>query len=146
MPLEQPYSLEILNKILAIVEHNHAKNKDIEAGRFIQVLQVYRLHLQRAQQGIIANLDQLPASKHGIRTAERILESLAVEEAEALEYWYLGCEPANNIHRFANTLWSIIMDLTAEIHEAELQHPALKKQFDDERASYRAMKDAADAC
>jgi hypothetical protein len=93
---------------------------------------------------IPATLDQLGTLKHGIRTAERILESLAVEEAEAIESWYLGCVPQNNIHRFANTLWVIIMALTAEVQENERLYPELKDSFDRDRSEYRAMKDAAE--
>lgn len=144
MPLEQPYSLAILNSFLGVVERDHAENPDINGGRFIQVLKIYRQHLQRAAKGIAATVDQLGALKHGIRTAERILESLAVEDAEDLDGWYLGCDPANNIQRFANVLWTIIMGLTAEIVETERQYPALKELFDNERANYRKMKEAAD--
>jgi hypothetical protein len=145
MPLDkQPYSLELLDKVLGITERAYAENKDISGCRFIQVLKIYRWHLIRAKKGIPANLDELGTLKYGVRTAERILESLAVEEAEDLEGWYLGCNPANNIHRFANTLWAIIMGLTAEIQENERLYPELKDTFDRERASYRAAKDAAD--
>jgi hypothetical protein len=145
MPLDkQPYSLELLDKVLGITERAHAENKDISGGRFIQVLKIYRWHLQRVERGIPATLDQLGTLKHGIRTAEIILESLAVEEAEAIEGWYLGCAPQNNIHRFANTLWAIIMALTAEIQENERLYPALKPMFDRERSEYRRMKDEAE--
>jgi hypothetical protein len=145
MPTEtQPYSLTILNSFLGVVEQNYVEEPDINGGRFIQVLKIYRWHLQRAARGIAATVDQLGTLKHGVRTAERILESLAVEDAEDLEGWYLGCNPANNIQRFANVLWSIIMALTAEIVETERQYPALKELFDNERAEYRRMKEAAD--
>jgi hypothetical protein len=145
MPLDlQPYSRELLDKVLGITERAYAENKDISGGRFIQVLKIYRWHLLRAERNIPAKLDELPTLKHGIRTAERILESLAVEEAEDFEGWHLGCNPANNIHRFANTLWAIIMALTAEVQENERLYSALKEEFDRERASYRKTKDAAD--
>jgi hypothetical protein len=137
-------SLELLDKVLGITEHAYAKNKDISGGRFIQVLKIYRWHLLRAERCIPATLDQLGTLKHGIRTAERILESLAVEAADDLEGWYLGCSPANNIHRFANTLWAIIMALTAEVQENERLYPELKDAFDRERANYRKMKDEAE--
>lgn len=144
MPLDkQPYSLAILNSFLGVIERDHAEEPDIDGGRFIQVLKIYRWHLQRTAKGIAATVDQLGTLKHGVRTAERILESLAVEDAEDLDGWYLGCNPANNIQRFANVLWSIIMALTAEIVETERQHPALKAEFDRERAAYRRMKEAA---
>jgi hypothetical protein len=145
MPLDiQPYSLELLDKVLGITERAYASNKDISGGRFIQVLKIYRWHLIRAKKGIPATLDQLGTLKHGIRTAERILESLAIEEAEAIEGWYLGCVPQNNIHRFVNTLWAIIMALTAEVQENERLYPDLKEVFDRERAEYRRMKSEAE--
>lgn len=144
MPLDtQPYSLAILNSFLGVVERDHAEEPDIDGGRFIQILKIYRWHLQRAAKGIAATRQQLGTLKHGVRAAERILESLAVEDAEDLEGWYLGCNPANNIQRFANVLWSIIMALTAEIVETERQYPERAEEFDRERAAYRKMKEAA---
>lgn len=145
MPTEtQPYSLAILNSFLGIVEQNYAAEPDINGGRFIQTLKIYRWHLQRKELGQPAKLEQLGTLKHGIRTAERILESLAVQEAEDLDGWYLGCNPANNIQRFANVLWTIVIALTSEIVATERLYPALKEDFDREREQYRQMKEAAD--
>ena len=141
-------NLNICTAYLAWVRELYPNEED-GADRLITVLRIYRWQLRRyVKQAIPAplTLDQIQMYKTGIRISECLLEDINENEPEAMHGWYWGSHEQNQAQRLANILCDLIMEFTKEITEAELQHPALKKQFDDERAEYRAMKDAADQC
>jgi hypothetical protein len=114
------------------------------ADRLIKVLKIYEWQLLRYKNLKPVNPDQMATLKHGIRTAELVLESIQENEAEMMQDWYLGCTPQNEAQKLANLLWQITMSFTAEVHENESLYPALKPMFDKERAEYRRMKEEAD--
>jgi hypothetical protein len=119
-------------------------NEEDGADRLILVLQIYEWQLLRYKNLKPVNPDQMATLKHGIRTAELILEDIQANQPEMMQNWYLGCTPQNEAQRLANTLWQITMAFTAEVQENESLYPALKPMFDRERAEYRRMKEAAD--
>jgi hypothetical protein len=114
------------------------------ADRLILVLRIYEWQLRRFALNKPAALDQLGTLKHGIRTAEILINSIHENEAAMMEDWRLGCKPENQAQSLCSLLWQIVMALTAEVEENERLYPELKPIFDKERAQYRQMKDAAD--
>jgi hypothetical protein len=114
------------------------------ADRLILVLQIYEWQLRRYALNRPATLDHLATLKHGIRTAEILINAIHENEAEMMEGWLLGCKPQNQAQSLCGLLWQIVMALTQEVQETERLYPELKTVFDRECASYRKMKDAAD--
>jgi hypothetical protein len=140
-----PINVSAINQFLRAAELIQAEDpSDIDGSRFIMVLKIFKWQLIRRDRHIVVTLDELGTLKHGVRTAELVLENLHETEAESLEDWHFGCSPQNPAQNFANSVWTIILSFTAEISQIEAHHPHLKAEFDRERAAYRAMKDAAE--
>lgn len=118
-------------------------DKPYEADRLILVLRIYEWQLRRAVTPKPVNPDQMATLKHGVRTAENLLNDIQENEPARMQDWCFGCTPQNQAQKLANLLWEIVMSLTAEIQENEQLYPALKPMFDRERAEYRRMKRAA---
>jgi hypothetical protein len=114
------------------------------ADRLILVLRIYEWQLRRYELNKPATVDQLGTLKHGIRTAEILINAIHENESEMMEGWLLGCKPKNQAQSLCSLLWQIVMALTQDVQETERLYPELKTEFDRERASYRKMKDAAD--
>jgi hypothetical protein len=119
-------------------------NEEDGADRLILVLQIYEWQLRRYKNLKPVNPDQMATLKHGIRTAELILDDIWVNEPEMMQGWYMGCPSQNEAQRLANLLWQITLEFTKEIQANEELYPALKPMFDRERAEYRRMKDEAE--
>ncbi|WP_433963852.1 hypothetical protein [Tunturiibacter gelidiferens] len=116
-------------------------NEEDGAARLILVLQIYEWQLRRYKNLKPVNPDQMATLKHGIRTAELILDDIWENQQEMMQGWYLGCTPQNEAQRLANLLWQITLEFTKEIQANEQFYPALKPMFDKERVEYRKMLD-----
>jgi hypothetical protein len=113
------------------------------ADRLILVLRIYEWQLRRSAKPKPVNPDQMGTLKHGVRTAEILLNDIQENEPEMMKDWYLGCTPQNQAQKLANLLWQLVMSFTAEIQENEALYPELKFAFDRERAQYRRMLEEA---
>jgi hypothetical protein len=139
----QQLQLNIVKAYIAHVQELYA-DEPHEVSRLILVLQIYEWQLRRYRLKKAATLDQLGTLKHGIRTAELILEDVHDNEPQRMQGWFFGCSPKNEAQRLCSLLWQIVVSLTREIVEVERMHHAMKPQFDEERARYRHMKQEAE--
>src|SRR5258705_2096402 len=89
------------------------------ADRLILVLRIYEWQLRRYALNKPATLDQLGTLKHGIRTAEILINAIHENEAEMMEDWRLGYKPKNQAQSLCSLLWQIVMALTQEVQETE---------------------------
>jgi hypothetical protein len=135
-----------LNAVRAYIDwvHELYPNKEDGADRLILVLQIYEWQLLRSAKPKPVNPDEMATLKHGVRTAELVLNAIQENEPARMQGWYLGCTPQNQAQKVANLLWEIVMSFTAEIQENEALYPALKPMFDGERAAYRRMLEEAE--
>jgi len=139
----QEIQLRAVRAYIAWVEQLYP-NKEDGADRLILVLRIYEWQLRRYALNKPATLDQLGTLKHGIRTAEILINAIHENEAEMMEDWRLWCKPKNQAQSLCSLLWKIVTALTQEVQETERRYPELKDAFDSERASYRKMKDEAE--
>ena len=77
--------------------------------------------------------------KDGVRLADEILQSMQDESSDLLEGWFYGCEPQNMAQRFFNLIKETGLELSWSIMAVEAQYPALKTEFDLERAAYQRI-------
>ena len=136
-------NLNVCTAYITWVQELYADNL-AEADRLLLVLNIYQWHLRRYADRKPATPDQMGTMKHEIRQSELLLEDIHENEPEMMQGWHVGCKEKNQAQRLANLMWEIIMELTMEVQENEALYPALKPEFDRERASYRKMKNAAE--
>ena len=139
----QQIQLRAVRAYIDWVDELYPDKKD-GADHLILVLKIYEWQLRRFALNKPATLDQLGTLKHGIRTAEIVINAIHENEAELMKDWRLWSKPKNQAQSLCSLLWQIVMSLAAEVQENEALYPELKAEFDKERAQYRQMKEAAD--
>ena len=139
----QQIQLRAVRAYIAWIEELYPDKVD-GADNLILVLRIYEWQLRRYALNKPATLNQLGTLKHGIRTAEILINAIHENESEMMGGWRLGCKPENQAQSLCSLLWQIVMALTQEVVETERRYPDRKLTFDRERAQYRQMKDEAE--
>jgi len=114
--------------------------EDDAENPLLQLLAIYREDTIRRMQGQPGNLDYMRSKlKIGVRLAGTLMAQIQESDSDLLVGWHYGAQPQNMMQRLYNLLFETSLELTSSIMAVEALYPALKAEFDLERAAYQRI-------